>query len=78
MSPHMPSVFKLFSSDLGVELSEVGVDLLGLSATEHRPEVGAWTHWQDYLYSFLMPIGGGSNEIQRDIIASSFLGVGRK
>jgi alkylation response protein AidB-like acyl-CoA dehydrogenase len=78
MSPHMPSVFKLFSSALGVELSEVGVDLLGFGATEHRPDVGAWTHWEDYLYSFLMPIAGGSNEIQHEIIASSFLGVGRK
>ncbi|MCF6387422.1 acyl-CoA dehydrogenase family protein [Mycobacterium sp. MBM] len=78
MSPHMPSVFKLFSSALGVELSEVAVDLLGLGATEHLPDVGAWTHWEDYLYSFLMPIAGGSNEIQHEIIASSFLGVGRK
>ncbi|MEW5810431.1 MAG: acyl-CoA dehydrogenase family protein [Actinomycetota bacterium] len=78
MSPHMPSVFKLFSSALGVEMSEVGVDLLGLRATAHLPDVGSWTHWEDYLYSFLMPIAGGSNEIQHEIIASSFLGIGRK
>ena len=78
LAAHMPSVFKLFSSDLGVELSEVGVELLGLDAPHHRPDVGAWSHWEDYLYSFLMPIGGGSNEIQHEIIASRMLGVGRK
>jgi alkylation response protein AidB-like acyl-CoA dehydrogenase len=77
LRPHVPSVLKLFSTDLGVELSQLAVEILGLEAPAHRPPVGAWTHWEDYLYSFLMRIAGGSNEIQHEVIASRMLGIGR-
>jgi acyl-CoA dehydrogenase len=77
VAPHMPSVLKLFGSDLGVELSELAVEVLGLDAPGYEPETGAWTQWEEFLYSFLMRIAGGSNEIQHEIIGSRLLGIGR-
>ena len=41
------------------------------------PEVGAWSPWDEYLGSFSGTIAGGSNQIQREIIASRRLGIGR-
>jgi acyl-CoA dehydrogenase len=74
---YLASALKLKGALIGVDMSELGVELLGLDAAGYQPEVGAWTPWQDYLQSFAMGIGGGSNEIQREIIAGRKLGIGR-
>jgi acyl-CoA dehydrogenase len=75
--PHLASVLKLFCANLGMDMSELGVEQLGLDALTYRPEIGAWTPWEEYLYCVPSMIGGGSNEIQREIIASRKLGIGR-
>ena len=54
-----------------------GVLLLGLDAPAYRPGVGAWTPWEEYLQSFSSTIGGGTSEVQHEIIASRKLGIGR-
>jgi acyl-CoA dehydrogenase len=74
---HLPSVLKVYTSELGAELTSLAVEILGLEAAGYHPEIGAWTPWEEYLYSFLMRIAGGSNEIQHEIIASRKLGIGR-
>jgi acyl-CoA dehydrogenase len=75
--PHSASVLKLLCTNLSLEMSELGVELLGLDAVDYHPEVGSWTPWEEYLYSFIGRIAGGSNQIQREIVASRLLGVGR-
>lgn len=75
--PHMPSVLKLYGSELGVELTEVATEILGLEVTAFTPEIGAWDFWQEFLYSLLFRIAGGSNEIQREIIGTRRFGLAR-
>jgi alkylation response protein AidB-like acyl-CoA dehydrogenase len=75
--PHMPSVLKLYGSELGVELAEMATEVLGLEVTGFTPEVGIWDFWQEFLYSLLFRIAGGSNEIQREIIGTRRFGLAR-
>jgi alkylation response protein AidB-like acyl-CoA dehydrogenase len=73
----LPSILNLQKTELNVELREFATELLGIGICEHKPGYGTWNHWNEYLYSLLHRIAGGSNEIQRDIIASRRLGIGR-
>jgi acyl-CoA dehydrogenase len=75
--PHLASVLKVYCSSLGQEMSELAVELLGLDAPAYRPGVGAWSPWEEYLQSFSSTIGGGTAEVQHEIIASRKLGIGR-
>jgi acyl-CoA dehydrogenase len=75
--PHLASVLKTYCASLAQEMSELAVELLGLEAPAYAPEIGAWTPWDEYLGSFSGTIAGGSNQIQREIIASRRLGIGR-
>jgi acyl-CoA dehydrogenase len=77
MPPHMPSVLKVYLSDLGARLAEFSVETLGLEAGEFRPEAGTWNFWDDYLYSLLFPIAGGANEVQQEIIGLRRFGIPR-
>jgi alkylation response protein AidB-like acyl-CoA dehydrogenase len=45
--------------------------------TGFSPEVGIWDFWQEFLYSLLFRIAGGSNEIQREIIGTRRFGLAR-
>ncbi|ORA40208.1 hypothetical protein BST20_06470 [Mycobacterium branderi] len=75
--PHMPSVMKIVGAELAADLSELATDILGLDVAEYTPNEGNWDFWQEFLYSPVARIGGGSYEIQHDIIAAMCLGLGR-
>jgi alkylation response protein AidB-like acyl-CoA dehydrogenase len=63
------SVNKLFWSHLDVELHETALDLLG-------PDAELRGHWSDgWLFSLAGPIYGGTDQIQRTIVAERLLGL---
>ncbi|MFG1641420.1 acyl-CoA dehydrogenase family protein [Amycolatopsis sp. NPDC049252] len=66
------SVNKLFWSHLDVELHETALDLLGPDAELH----GRWS--DGWLFSLAGPIYGGTDQIQRTIVAERLLGLPRE
>jgi alkylation response protein AidB-like acyl-CoA dehydrogenase len=65
------SVNKLFWSHLDISLHETALDLLG-------PQAELSTGWMDgYLFSLAGPIYGGTDQIQRNIVAERLLGLPR-
>jgi len=78
-----PSIIKVYHSELLRDFTELGVRLGGISAQYAQSvlmgggyETGYWMH--DFLYSWACTIAGGSNEIQRNIIAERALGLPRE
>jgi alkylation response protein AidB-like acyl-CoA dehydrogenase len=63
------SVNKLFWSHLDVALHETALDLLGPSAELRGPWTDGW------LFSLAGPIYGGTDQIQRTIVAERLLGL---
>jgi acyl-CoA dehydrogenase len=76
-SPHAPSVTKIFNSRLGGDLTRLGVDLLGLDVGSYRAGDGNWDFYQEFLFSPVSRLGGGSTEIHHDIIGTRYLGLER-
>jgi len=76
-APHMPSAIKVFGSELAVELAEVSCEVLGLDIVDYRLPDAGWDFWEELLYSLIYRIGGGTNEIQREIIALRRFGLAR-
>jgi alkylation response protein AidB-like acyl-CoA dehydrogenase len=73
------SIMTLFAATAGTELADLGLDLLGPAGAlwgEDGPEGGRWA--SGLLASFAMHIGGGTDEIQRNIIAETVLGLPRE
>jgi alkylation response protein AidB-like acyl-CoA dehydrogenase len=73
------SFMKLATSELRQRLYELGMDLQGAYATVTDPalaeESGRWQHsWQ---VSLAATIGGGTSEIQRNVVATRVLGLPR-
>ena len=66
------SIVKLFWADLSQRLNELGLDALGPAA---QLAAGPWP--QRMLWSRCASIAGGTNEIQRNIIAQRLLGLPR-
>ncbi len=70
------SMLKLHWSDLGKKVSHIALDMLGNDALSRTPvEGGDWV--DEFLFSFSHSIGGGTSEIQRNIIAERVLGLPR-
>jgi alkylation response protein AidB-like acyl-CoA dehydrogenase len=73
------SILKLSVARLGTEVAELGTSLLGpagaLVGTD-APEGGRWP--EALLGSFAMHIGGGTDEVQRNIIGEVVLGLPRE
>jgi alkylation response protein AidB-like acyl-CoA dehydrogenase len=71
------SYMKLATSELRQELFELGTDLLGPFGTITDPaaaeEGGRW--WRSFFISFASTIGGGTSEIQRNVVARRVLGL---
>jgi alkylation response protein AidB-like acyl-CoA dehydrogenase len=77
---HESSISKLFSSELLLRVANAGMQILGLSG--QLVEGDKWAPLKGrlqrmYLWSISEPIGGGTSEIQRNIIATRGLGLPR-
>ena len=70
------SVNKLFWSHLDIGLHETALDLLGAEAELAGGEDGRWM--DGYLFSLAGPIYGGTDQVQRNIIAERLLGLPRE
>jgi alkylation response protein AidB-like acyl-CoA dehydrogenase len=74
------SIAKLFSSELDVRLSRTAMKVLGMygqlkAGSPHAPANGRVESM--YLYATTSTVGGGTSEIQRNIIATRGLGLPR-
>ena len=73
------SILKLAIAALGTRLADVGTTLLGpagLLLGDDGPEGGRWP--DALLGSFAMHIGGGTDEVQRNIVGEVVLGLPRE
>ncbi len=65
------SYLKLAASEMGKELNELGMQLLGPLGSE-------WNRWsRAFFVGFAATIAGGTSEVQRNIIATRLLGLPR-
>lgn len=78
-----PSIIKVYYSELLQDFTELGVRMGGLDAQYLQSilhgggyETGYWMH--DHIYSWSWTIAGGSNEVQRNIIAERGLELPRE
>lgn len=67
------SLVRLYFSEAQQRVRRLGMDILGPGNIELSPQEEGWT-WQ-YLRSFAATIGGGTSDIQRNIIAERILGL---
>ena len=80
LDPTLASLSKLYHSELTVELRTFGADLLGPAGQlmPGDPDAVLHGHFSDgLLLSLLHRIGGGTSEIQRDLISTTGLGLPR-
>lgn len=79
MTQDMPgpegSMLRLYYSEVLQDLHTLAMEILQGGALELKPGAGSWG--RDYLYSLSQSIGGGTSEIQRNIIAQRCLGMPR-
>ena len=78
LDPALPSLSKLYHSELTAELRQLGAQILGpagalLLMTPMRCLHGHFS--EGLLLSLLHTIGGGTSEIQRDLISTAGLGL---
>jgi acyl-CoA dehydrogenase len=73
------SILKLAIAQVGTAVADLGVTVLGPGALltgEGAPEAGRWP--EALLGAFAMHIGGGTDEVQRNIIGEMVLGLPRE
>jgi alkylation response protein AidB-like acyl-CoA dehydrogenase len=75
------SMAKIWTSELRYTMSSAAIDLLGrsgvLSAGSEGREINGGEMEVEYRASPLLRFGGGTNEVQRDIVARRGLGLPR-
>jgi alkylation response protein AidB-like acyl-CoA dehydrogenase len=77
-------IVKYFGTTLGYRLSSLAVDVLGAATLAYEPrgeaaeDDEATTWWIDYIYDIGLMIGGGTSNIQKNIIAERGLGLPRE
>ena len=74
------AVCKLYNTEMDVRLANTGIEILGLYGQLHKDSKWArlmGRFQKSYLYAIAMMVGGGSSEIQRNIIAMRGLGLPR-
>lgn len=69
------SMLKLYYSQTAQSLYQQAFDVSGDSSSQFQYGDEGWT--RDFLYSFAMSIGGGTSEIQKEIIANRILALPR-
>jgi alkylation response protein AidB-like acyl-CoA dehydrogenase len=69
------SMIKVTLARLAQEIYRLGMDIVGPQGLLYANGDDGWVH--DYLYSYASSIGGGTNEIQNEIIAEKGLGLPR-
>jgi alkylation response protein AidB-like acyl-CoA dehydrogenase len=70
------SMLKLRWSELAKHVERLALDVIGAASLSRTDPLGA--RWiEKYLISFSHTIGGGTSEIQRNIIAERVLGLPR-
>ena len=70
-------MLKLHYADLSKRIHRLAVEIIGRSSLAHRHGDDS-SYWSDrFLLSFGESIGGGTSEIQRNIIAERVLGLPR-
>ncbi len=73
------SVMKLFAAEYLRRLGETSLELLGPEGGLLEPDGPGGTDWQlRFLYAPAIRIAGGSNEVQRNIMAERVLGLPRE
>ena len=75
------SMAKIFVSELAQRVADVGAEILGMAGQLHPEEARAPLHGRlQWLYRTapLLAFGGGTNEVQRNIIAMLGYGLPRK
>lgn len=80
LDPALPSLSKLYHSELTAELRALGAQILGPAGELMPDDPDALLHGhfsEGLLLSLLHSIGGGTSEIQRDLIATAGLGLPR-
>jgi alkylation response protein AidB-like acyl-CoA dehydrogenase len=74
------SIAKLYSSELDVRLASTAMHLAGLAGQvvdDDFEDSDGGRYPRFYMHSTTSPIGGGTSEVQRDIIAGRGLGMPR-
>ncbi len=71
------SMLKLFYADLAKQVAELAMDIIGTNSlrSTSRWDKNGWVG--NYLYAFSQSIGGGTSEIQRNIVGDRVLGLPR-
>lgn len=80
LDPALPSLSKLYHSELTAELRQLGAQILGPAGAllPDDPDSVLDGHFSEgLLLSLLHTIGGGTSEIQRDLISTTGLGLPR-
>ena len=80
LDPALPSLSKLYHSELTAELRRLGAQILGPAGElmPDDPDSVLDGHFSEgLLLSLLHAIGGGTSEIQRDLISTVGLGLPR-
>src|SRR5690349_1685256 len=80
LDPALPSLSKLYHSELTAELRGLGAQILGHAGEllPDDPDAVLHGHFSEgLLLSLLHTIGGGTSEIQRDLISTTGLGLPR-
>lgn len=76
---HEASMSGVYNSELMERLGEAALDILGMAGTLHADSDGAVPGELEHMLrqSIMMVVGGGTNEIQRNLIAQKGLGLPR-
>jgi alkylation response protein AidB-like acyl-CoA dehydrogenase len=75
-----PAIAKMFGTDLEQKITQTGMQLLGLYGPlrmHSRRELSHGNVVEEYLHAVSPTISAGSNEVQRNIIATRGLGLPR-